>query len=179
MTIKQPEPTKSELSDLESLLVGFGAELLLYGAAALVPNEYLQQVQSGMARAFSTIGKIAEYFGGEKKLESLKILLNAKHNSINEPGFLKWNTRLSAVLDGLGPNIGMKILEKIACKIFPGASTEIKVFLNAFSISQFIMNPFGSLNAIIDAGTALFAKVIPDPKDLMEVLIAEPIKWIL
>jgi hypothetical protein len=179
MTIKQPEPTKVELNEWESLLVGFGAELILFGAVSLVPNEYLQQVQSGALRAFSALGKIAEYFGAEKKLESVKILLNAKHNSINEPGFLKWNNRLSAVLDGLGPNVGMKILEKIACKLFPGASTEIKVFLNAFSISQFILHPFETLNAIIDAGTALLAKIIPDPKDLMEVLIADPIKWIL
>jgi hypothetical protein len=41
------------------------------------------------------------------------------------------------------------------------------------------MNPFGSLNAIIDAGTALFAKVVPDPKDLIEILIADPLKWVL
>jgi len=153
--------------------------LILFGAVSLVPNEYLQQVQSGMLRAFSALGKIAKYFGAETKVNQVANLLKRGHGEINEPGFLKWNNRLSAVLDGLGPNVGMKILEKIACKLFPSASTEIKVFLNAFSISQFILNPFETLNSIIDAGIALFAKIIPDPKDLMEVLIADPLKWIL
>jgi len=176
---ESPEPSDEELGEWESLLIGFGAELLMYSAAVLVPNEYLQQIQSGMARVFSTLGQIAKYFGYEKRVNQIANLLKRTHTKINDPRVVKWNNRLSAVLDGLSPNIGMKMIEKLAFKLFPGASSEIKVFLNAFSISQFILDPFGTLKAIINAAVALFSKVVPDPKDVMEILIADPLKWIL
>jgi len=174
-----PEPLKtSELSDeelkeWESLLIGFGAEIVF----GLIPDEYLQMVQSASIKAASTFNQLLRSLGFVKQSNQIAQLLKRSHQIIQTPVFMKWLNRLSAVMSGLGPNVGMKILGRGLCKMFPKAATEIKIFLATLSIVKFCKDPFGTLNAIIDAGTAIFKKETPDPEDLSKFLIADPVKW--
>ncbi|AUB60776.1 MULTISPECIES: Ig-like domain-containing protein [Methanobacterium] len=173
-----PEPTKEELNEWESFLIKFGAETILFGATALIPNEYLREVQNGFTRVFSAFDDILRSLGFGKQINQVTQLIQRSHQALKNPAFNKWLNRLTAVMDGLGPNAGIKILEKFLVKCFPSAAKEINIFLNAFSIVQFCLDPFGTLNAIIDAAIALFAKVIPDVEDLTKFLIADPLHWI-
>ncbi|MDP2836624.1 MAG: hypothetical protein Q8N97_06560 [Methanobacteriaceae archaeon] len=173
MTIKQPEPTKVELNEWESLMIKTGVEIFMLGAVALIPNEWLREVQNGFVRAFESLGGILKWLGLGKQVNQVSKMLESMNNAVKVPWMDKWLNRFSAVIDGLGPNVGMKIFEQVLVKLFPGASTEIKIFLNVFSVVQFAKDPFGTLNSIIDTGQAIIAKSIPDPEDIKKVIIAD------
>ncbi|MDP3566723.1 MAG: hypothetical protein Q8R77_06215, partial [Sediminibacterium sp.] len=173
MTIKQPEPTKVELNEWESIMLKTGVEIFMLGAVSLIPNEWLREVQNGFVRAFESLGGVLDWLGFGKNVKQVTALLNKAHNKVDVPWMDKWLNRFSAVIDGLGPNMGMKIFEQVLVKLFPGASTEIKIFLNAFSVVQFAKDPFGTLNSIIDTGQSILAKSIPDPEDIKKVIIAD------
>src|SRR5690606_33695204 len=105
-------------------LVKFGSEIVLFAVASLVPNEYLQQIQNGFVKTFSALGKIVEYFGYGKRVNQLSNMLQRFNHALKDPTILKWLNRLSAAMDGLSPNLGMKILENLLNKLFPEAATE-------------------------------------------------------
>ena len=173
MTLKQPEPTKVELNEWESLMIKSGVEIFMLGAVSLIPNEWLREVQNGFVRAFESLNGILDWLGLGNQAEKVANLLNMGHKAVKVSWMDKWLNRFSAVIDGLGPNAGMKIFEQVLVKLFPGASTEIKIFLNAFSVVQFAKDPFGTLNSVIDTGQAILAKSIPDPEDIKKVIIAD------
>jgi uncharacterized repeat protein (TIGR01451 family) len=171
-----PEPTDEELKEWESLLIKTGVEVFMLAVATLVPNEYLREVQNGFVRVFSSFEGVLKWLGLGKQVKQVANLLKVVHKAVKVSWMDKWLNRFSAVLDGLGPNVGMKILEQLLVKVFPSASIEIKIFLNAFSVYQFVKDPFGTLNAIIDAGLAILSTEIPDPEDVIKFLIADPLQ---
>ncbi|MEN6574495.1 hypothetical protein [Methanobacterium aggregans] len=170
--LKTSEPSDEELKEWESLLIGFGAEIVF----GLIPDEYLQMVQSASIKAASTFNQLLRSLGFVKQSNQIAQILKRSHQILQTTAVGKWVNRLSAVMSGVGPNVGMKILGRGLCKMFPKAATEIKIFLATLSIVQFFKDPLGTLNAIINAGTAIFKKETPDPEDLAKFLIAGPVK---
>ncbi|MDP3624639.1 MAG: hypothetical protein Q8R66_12050, partial [Methanobacteriaceae archaeon] len=163
------DPSSEELNDWASVLQKFSVEFLIICAVSMVPNDYIRNLQNSFMNSMSTLYRIAEFFGQEKKIEKAADLMKRAHSTINRADNLVLANRIGAVLDGLGPNLGMKYLEVILKKLFPGLEGEITMFLNSISVAQFVLDPFGTLWSVIDAGSALFTKYIPKAEDINNV----------
>ena len=163
-------PSSEELNDWASVLQKFSVEFLIFCAVSMVPNDYIRNLQNSFMNSMSTLYRIAEFFGQKNKVDKAVELMKRAHSTVNTDDSLVLGKRIGAVLDGLGPNLGMKYLEAILKKLFPGLEGEITMFLNSISVAQFVLDPFGTLWSIIDAGSALFTKYIPEAEDINNVL---------
>jgi len=143
-------------------------EVIFYAALAVIPNEYLQQVNNAFMNSFEVLGNVARYFGYGKHVNQIAKLWERSKvtlgNPLAENIIGKWSTLMDVF------NLGKKILESSLIKIFPNSANEIKLLMNTISTAKFGVDPFGTIHSIINTGISILSKDIPDPKDLEKYL---------
>jgi len=164
------EPDEELNEEWKSFLIKFTGEIIFYAILSAIPNEYLRGLTNAITNSFKTLANIARYFGFGKQVNQLSYILQRGKTMINNPLAESFISKWSAIMDGLSPNLGMKLLEKALIKIFPNSANEIRLLLNIYSSIEFLNDPFGTINSIIDAIFAMFAKELPDPRDLSSLL---------
>jgi len=170
LTHGKPDEDEKLNEEWKSFLIKFTGEILFYALLSAVPNEYLRGLTNAITNSFKTLGNIARYLGYGKEVKQISKILERGKMVLKSPLVESVINKWSAIMDGLSPNLGMKLLEKALIKIFPNSANEIRLLLNIYSSIEFLNDPFGTINSIIDAIFAMFAKELPDPRDLSSLL---------
>jgi uncharacterized repeat protein (TIGR01451 family) len=159
-----------ENEEWQSFLVKFAGEVLFYAALSAVPNEYLQQVGDAFLNSFEVIGNIARYFGYGKQVNQIAQLWERSKVTLENPTFESFISKWSMLMDGLNPSIGETLLENSLVKFFPNSANEIKLLGNIITTGEFLKDPFGTVNSVIDVLISILSKDIPNPQDLEKFL---------
>jgi uncharacterized repeat protein (TIGR01451 family) len=159
-----------ELEAWKSFLVKFAGDAIFFAAFSLIPDEYLQEVRNAFLNSFETMASIAKYFGYGKQVKEIAGLWERTKGVLGSPFFEGFISKWDDLMSVLDFNVGMKLLEWALIKIFPNAATEIKLLIATISTANLTDNNGETIKTIINIGSAILAKNIPNPEDLLKLL---------
>lgn len=91
------------------------------------------------------------YFGGSTRLFAKNVLKPAAQNILRIQGPEDALDTLSAIVDGLEPNLGSKILQEFLIRVLPSwCEIPIKMIFTGISIAEFAVDPLGKIQSIIN-----------------------------
>lgn len=99
------------------------------------------------------------------------------NKAVNNPTVQKALKAWDSFLNKVGFNYGMSVFKKGLYKLFPDKKSEIDsllLLLLLFSSWQFLNDPDGTINAIIDTSTSLMKGKLPDRESFEKIFIFDP-----
>lgn len=126
---------------------------------------------------FKVLNIVTKYFGINKYLKPVLDYLQRVQTKAIEYKPVKGVVDVwSEILDVVGPNVGMKLLERTLIKIFPSQTAEINYLMTIISTKEFLEDPLGAINAIYDILLGIFTSEPLEPADLEKLTIIEPMQ---
>ncbi|MDP3622792.1 MAG: hypothetical protein Q8R66_02550, partial [Methanobacteriaceae archaeon] len=175
-----PELTQEEFEDWGKSILKFSVEVAVLAFLEFVPmggsatGEYLQGIKSTFLNNFKALNTIKKYFGNNKYIGKLSDELDKANKVINYPTVQKTLQAWDGFLRVAGFNYGMSVFKRGLYKLFPGQEGKIDALLLIYSSWQFIKDPEGTKNAIIDIFTSLMQGQLPDRESFEKIFIFDP-----
>jgi len=175
----EPELTQEEYEDWAKTMLKLSVEVIALAIIELAPTggsasgEYLQGVKNSFVNNFKVLGTITKYFGNNKYVKYLQEARKAiKESPTIEKTLKGWDKLIST----FGFNYGMSVFKRGIYKLFPGQEAKIDSLLLIYSSIQFIKDPAGTINALIDTVTSLMKGQLPDRENFEKLFIFDPVQ---
>ncbi|MDP3622845.1 MAG: hypothetical protein Q8R66_02825, partial [Methanobacteriaceae archaeon] len=158
-------------------ILKFSVEVAVLAFLEFVPmggsatGEYLQGIKSTFLNNFKALNTITKYFGNNKYVKYSQEASKAIKES---PTVQKVVNSWDNFLKYAGFNYGMSVFKRGLYKLFPDQEGKIDALLLIYSSWQFVKDPEGTKNAIIDIFTSLMKGQLPERESFEKVFIFDP-----
>ncbi|BDZ69993.1 hypothetical protein [Methanobacterium petrolearium] len=177
-----PPPTNEEYEGWLNTMLKFSVEVAILAFIEFTPSggsatgEYLQGIKSTFLNNFKALNTIVSYFNKMKNVEQISNALTKVNKVINNPTVQKALKAWDRFLNKVGFNYGMSVFKRGLYKLFPDKKSEIDSLLLLFSSWQFLNDPYGTINAIIDTITSIMKGKLPDRESFEKIFIFDPVQ---
>jgi hypothetical protein len=177
-----PEFTQEEYEGWVKTMLKFSVEVAILAFMEFTPSggsasgEYLQSVKNAFLNNFKALNTISSYFNKVMRTKQISDVLANANKIINNPTVQKALKTWDELLNKAGFNYGMEVFKRGMYKLFPGQEAKIDALLLAYSSAQFIQDPDGTINAVIDIITSLMKGQLPDRESFEKVFIFDPVQ---
>jgi large repetitive protein len=174
-----PPPTNEEYEGWLNTMLKFSVEVAILAFIEFTPTggsatgEYLQGIKTTFLNNFKALNIITSYFNKMKNIEQISNALIKADKVINNPTVQTALKTWDSFLNKVGFNYGMSVFKKGLYKLFPNKKSEIDSLL-LFSSWQFLNDPDGTINAIIDTITSLMKGKLPNRESFEKIFIFDP-----
>ncbi|HII84217.1 MAG TPA: hypothetical protein HA271_05145, partial [Methanobacterium subterraneum] len=175
-----PPPTNEEYEGWLNTMLKFSVEVVILAFIEFTPSggsatgEYLQGIKTTFLNNFKALNTIKSYFSNSKYIGRITDSLDKINKAVNNPTVQKALKTWDNFLNKVGFNYGMSVFKKGLYKLFPDKKSEIDSLLLLFSSWQFLNDPDGTINAIIDSITSLMKGKLPNRESFEKIFIFDP-----
>jgi len=177
-----PPPTNEEYEGWLNTMLKFSVEVAILAFIEFTPGggsatgEYLQGIKTTFLNNFKALNTITSYFNKMIRTKQVSDALTKVNKVINNPTVQKALKAWTSFLNKVGFNYGMSVFKKGLYKLFPDKKSEIDSLLLLFSSWQFLNDPDGTINAIIDTITSLMKGKLPNRESFEKIFIFDPVQ---